>query len=442
MKTLITLVITACSVFSFAQKREVITIISNDDTTQMYVNDNEFIIQNKSGSSENGDRKENKTIIRLGDSKFTIIDIGDDEDIIIDEKGDTLDITDPKVKEEFELEIEEMMEAFGRELSETLEQLGKDLDFSDFDFNFSIDTDDDEGDNNEYRYEYKYKSENEDGEGTEEIIIKSSSSSSNSNTSKNDTINIQIGKKRILVISEQEELEVKENEDDDSSGGSDKKKDESKVDKSKSVKTHYLLLNLGVNSYLSDNGLKLPVGYDFLDLNLARSIAVNLMFFETHINLIKEYVQLQMGMGLDYNNYRFIGDFSFVPDTDMVLANFNESYNYKKNKLTTKYVNVPVLIQFQTKSGKKKKSFRFAAGVDLGYYLKAYTKQVYEIEGKKYKDKIYDDYNLEKLRYGILTRIGYGNMNFFAKYSLTPLFEEGINPELNPVTIGVAIMGI
>jgi len=222
MKTLITLVITACSVFSFAQKREIITIISNDDTTQMYINDKEFVIKNNSGSKENGNRRENKTIIRLGDSKFTIIDTEDDEDIIINEKGDTLDTNDPKVKKEFELEIEEMMESFGKELSETLEQLGNDLDFSDFDFNFSIDSDDDESEKNEYRYEYNYKSENEDGEGTEEIIIKSSSSSSKSNASKNDTINIQIGKKRILLIDEKDDADDSSRDED-----SDKKKDES-----------------------------------------------------------------------------------------------------------------------------------------------------------------------------------------------------------------------
>ncbi|MBL4715097.1 MAG: outer membrane beta-barrel protein, partial [Bacteroidia bacterium] len=390
-----------------------------------------------SGSKENGNRRENITIIRLGDSKFTIIDTEDDEDIIINEKGDTLDTNDPKVKKEFELEIEEMMESFGKELSETLEQLGNDLDFSDFDFNFSIDSDDDESEKNEYRYEYNYKSENEDGEGTEEIIIKSSSSSSKSNASKNDTINIQIGKKRILLIDEKDDADDSSRDED-----SDKKKDESKVCKGVSFESHYFLLNIGVNSYLNNNSLKLPQSYDFLDLDLARSTAINLMFIETHFNLVKKFVQLQMGIGLDYNNYRFIDNFSLVPDTTIVLASYNESNTYKKNKLTTKYVNVPVLIQFQSKGGKKKKKLRFATGIDIGYYLKAYTKQVYEIDGRKYKDKTYDDYNLEKLRYGVLTRIGFGNMNFFAKYSLTPLFVEGVNPELNPVTIGVAIMGI
>lgn len=435
MKTIITII--NCALFALncmAQNKEIITIISNNDTTKMYIKNKNFVIQNKDkqGNKNAGDT----TIIKIGNAGFMVIDQKNGVDLIVTDDGDTLSSNDPESAEKIEKEMEEFYKDLSDDLSETFEQIEKEFDFTfpdlDLDFNFSIDKDS----INNYRYKYKYNNseKNEDDESKDEIKKNISSKSTG-----NDTLNISIGKKKIIIIDENGDQQNDNNLNDEDSDESSEDNDE---EKNNHIETSYLLLNIGVNTYLNNKKLDMPAGYDFLDVNLAKSFGVNLLFFETHLKLINEFVELGLGLGLDYNNYRFIQDFSLVPDTSLVLADFEDLRSFDKNKLTTKFINMPLLLQFNSNKNKHGKSFRFAGGLDVGYHLNSYTKQVYKIEGKKHIDKVHDDYNIEKLRYGAIARFGYGNINLFAKFSFTSLFEKGSAPKLNPVTVGIAILGV
>lgn len=202
---------------------------------------------------------------------------------------------------------------------------------------------------------------------------------------------------------------------------------------------HWLGIDIGINGYLNkDNTLELPEEYDFLKLKLHRSISVSINFFEKNINLYKNYVNLVTGLGFEFNNYRFEGNITLIPGYDTISFIKDTISIFKKNKLTTTFLNLPLLLEFNT--GKKpNKSFHFATGMIFGVKLRSYTKQVFETEDKKNKLKVVDDFNLSPFKLGVTVRIGYGNLNFFANYSLSGLFEEGKGPELHPFTAGISL---
>jgi hypothetical protein len=95
------------------------------------------------------------------------------------------------------------------------------------------------------------------------------------------------------------------------------------------------------------------------------------------------------------------------------------------------------LIEGQIPAGKKR--VYLSAGVIGGLKICSRTKMVYEIDNRKQKDKIKDDFNLSLLRYGFTARAGYRALRFYATYYPTSLFMEGKGPELYPFSVGLTL---
>ena len=71
---------------------------------------------------------------------------------------------------------------------------------------------------------------------------------------------------------------------------------------------------------------------------------------------------------------------------------------------------------------------------------RSHTKQVYFIDGKKQKDKDFQDFHLHPFRYDATARIGWGRLNLFASYALNSMFKEGKGPELTPFALGIRVV--
>jgi hypothetical protein len=50
-------------------------------------------------------------------------------------------------------------------------------------------------------------------------------------------------------------------------------------------------------------------------------------------------------------------------------------------------------------------------------------------------------YNLLPYRVAARAQIGYGALNLFAEYALTPMFERGTTPTLTPLNVGLTLIG-
>ncbi|MBT3303085.1 MAG: DUF2807 domain-containing protein [Bacteroidetes bacterium] len=237
-----------------------------------------------------------------------------------------------------------------------------------------------------------------------------------------DTVNVKIGGYNLNII-----------EDDD-------KKKEDKKDKAGEYQS-WAGIGFGVNGFLnSSNTLELPANYDFLDLNFAKSIAVDLNLFEKDFAIIGEYVQLVTGLGIGISNYKFANNTRLIDNRDSLGGYIDTVNSYSKTKFTTTYLTLPLLLEINTGSDPKN-SLHISGGLLLGLNLGSKTKVVYTEDNDKKKIKEKGDYSVNPFRYGLTARVGFGeDVAIYANYALSTLFEKDKGPEMYPFTIGVELL--
>lgn len=210
----------------------------------------------------------------------------------------------------------------------------------------------------------------------------------------------------------------------------------------KRFKGHFSGVDIGFNSYVTNNGsFSLPNEYNYLDLNQSKSAGVNVNFLQYSIGLQRRgNIGLVTGIGLEFNNYRFDNDILLIKDADGNLSYepIEADRDVRKNKLTTLYFNIPLLLEFQIPTYRHRSPVYFSAGGIGGVRLKSHTKVVYNENGKK-KEKDRSDFNLNPFRYGIMARMGYRAINLYGIYYYSTLFEENKGPELYPVSVGLSV---
>ena len=217
---------------------------------------------------------------------------------------------------------------------------------------------------------------------------------------------------------------------------------------------HWSGFDIGVNGYLnSSNGLDMPIGFNYLELNYHKSISFSWNFLERDIHLYKNYINLVTGLGIEFNGYDFKNNITLKRNINVTA--FSPSYdsliNYDKNQLNTTYINLPLILEFNTNKDPKKTA-HIAVGIILGYNITTNITQVYKQNGHTHKIIVYDDYNLAPFRACATIRAGYAGFAVFANYSLTNMFKENRwigsgpspyaliqTPELHPFNVGLAI---
>lgn len=196
--------------------------------------------------------------------------------------------------------------------------------------------------------------------------------------------------------------------------------------------------DIGINGMLYNNSPNMPAKYDYIEQNYGRSWNFALNFLERDININKEYVNIVTGMGIEFANYNLRNNY-ILNSGNGLTAYYDSATVYDKNKLRASYLNVPLLIEFNTSSNYKK-SFHVAVGVVGGVRLGTSYKLMHKVGGNRQKSTNRDDYAMQDLKAMATIRIGYGNYTMFANYGLTDLFVGGKGPNVAPVTVGVTLI--
>ena len=217
------------------------------------------------------------------------------------------------------------------------------------------------------------------------------------------------------------------------------------VEEEKEFRGHWAGFEMGVNGFGNEDYSMYPLAQnDFMDLDMAKSIAVNLNFLQYDIGLQKERntIGIITGLGLEWNNYRFDENVSLEKGGSGLIQayRFNEDWSVKKSKLTSLYLTVPLLFEFQIPVKYKNRRVHLSTGLVGGLRLGSHTKIKYKSNGNKHKDKDHDDFNLNTLRYSAQIRVGYRSLNFFATYGLNGLFQKNDGPKLDPFTVGITLI--
>jgi hypothetical protein len=199
---------------------------------------------------------------------------------------------------------------------------------------------------------------------------------------------------------------------------------------------------LGFNNILDANGkIEVPVGYEYLDVDLTASRTFALNIFEQNFNLIGNKLGITTGIGFQWYNYNFAKNVTLFANQSVINGGFdtiNASY-YQKSKLAYTMLNIPLLLEFQTNPNHNKRSFHINAGVIFGVKLNSHTISMIDDGAERYT-KVSDDFNLNPIRLDATASIGYGIINLFASYSLTPLFKDKEGPKMYPVTGGIYLL--
>ena len=147
-----------------------------------------------------------------------------------------------------------------------------------------------------------------------------------------------------------------------------------------------------------------------------------------------ENAHLERSLYQDSSTTYFV-DFELNPEVP-------ESNDYKKYKLNTVYLDIPLELRYRGKPNARNKSFKMAVGFKAGINIDNHTKLKYEERDKPrvQKNKNYDDIML--FRYGPTFRIGYGAFNIVAYYSAGELFTSGGPDGIHPFSVGISINGL
>jgi len=228
---------------------------------------------------------------------------------------------------------------------------------------------------------------------------------------------------------------------------------------------HWAGVELGWNGYVNEDfNMTYPANEQYLNLNNARSLMVNLNPFEFNFNLVKNHFGITSGLGFSLNNYYFSNSTLLIQDSLKLVA-YNivdqngKPADMKVNKLFVSWLTVPVLFEYQTNSKMRMNSFHVSLGVIGGVRLTSYTKQEYYARNTNYflkddngktvgmfssGDDAFRDkgqFHLNTFKADLTARIGWSFLNLWTTYSLTPMYQKDQGPVLHPWTVGLTLVG-
>lgn len=197
----------------------------------------------------------------------------------------------------------------------------------------------------------------------------------------------------------------------------------------------------------SKDRLVMDFSYDML-LNLPDSIKTKgfsrgfNVYFTYDVVLGKSRFSIAPGIGIGTNNY-FFKDFYNI-SSDSLGTYFNKTPNgvsVRKAKIALTYIDIPVELRYRSPLNSKGNSWKLAAGFKAGMMIQNKWKYKGESNlnnGEDVKFKTYNIENINKFRYGVLLRGGYGIWNVFAYYQLSDVFNDK-GPRMTPLSVGLSI---
>jgi hypothetical protein len=264
-----------------------------------------------------------------------------------------------------------------------------------------------------------------------------------------DTMRVKMGNKRIVVIEKEisggkdnrkiiidEDVTDRERQNDDGWGDNNMYRDSDGVIYG-GEHASWAGFGLGLNSFMnSADRFVTEADAPFLMLDYAKSINFQFNVWEKRFPIYKEYVGVTTGLGFQWNRYGLEKNVDIASNADSIYAVNNIMVNYNKNVLRSTYLQIPLLLEFNSNKDESK-NWHLSIGVVGGVRIASSWKTKWEEDGKPLKAKTKDDFNFNSLSANAYAQIGYGNLGLFVQYGLTDVFRPGKGPELNPVSGGV-----
>ena len=264
-----------------------------------------------------------------------------------------------------------------------------------------------------------------------------------------DTMRVKMGNKRIVVIEKEisggkdnrkiiidEDVTDRERQNDDDWGDNNMNGDSEGVIYG-GEHASWAGFGIGLNSFMNSNDqFASESDAPFLVLDYAKSLNFQFNVWEKRFPIYKEYVGVTTGLGFQWNRYGLEKNVDVLANADSIYALNNTTVNYSKNVLRSTYVQIPLLLEFNSNKDESK-NWHLSLGVIGGVRIASSWKTKWEVDGKPLKSKTKDDFNFNSLSANAYAQIGYGNVGIFVQYGLTNVFRSDKGPELSPVSGGL-----
>ena len=214
-------------------------------------------------------------------------------------------------------------------------------------------------------------------------------------------------------------------------------------DSSSSIVIRLGMLDMGISTYVDeDKNIDLPDELDFMDQVLWRSINVGWQV----VNIMMDFSQYQTnskfslstGLKLNWNHYSLEKDYNLIRNQPTYEAAIDYDVpELKKNRLRATYLQVPIMLEFNSNPTHSGKSIKLGIGYVHQFLLGSQYKYK-TTDGVKLKTR--GDFNLRKSMGMIEARVGIGPLNFYMQYGLNYLFQDNNGPELTPINFGINII--
>lgn len=134
-------------------------------------------------------------------------------------------------------------------------------------------------------------------------------------------------------------------------------------------------------------------------------------------------------------------------NTKLPFSSLDSTDHFKKYKLTTAFLEVPVELRFVKDPERENKSLKAAIGLKLGTLLNVHTKGK-TLQNKSggtintYTQKETNKRFFNSTRVAATARVGFGNYSLYGSYQVTALLKDGVGPVIHPFEIGFCISGL
>ncbi len=148
-----------------------------------------------------------------------------------------------------------------------------------------------------------------------------------------------------------------------------------------------------------------------------------------------------LGVGLGFASHNLYSDNYYERFVDSHEFNPIGDIDYKNNKLSLNYLNLPVEVRYRTRN--LPRTFRIHAGVKAGLLVDAHTKYVGNDRGEPSRDTKFKEGkldNLESFLIGFHARIGYGRINLNAYMPLINIFEGNAAEDATFMSLGLSFI--
>lgn len=206
--------------------------------------------------------------------------------------------------------------------------------------------------------------------------------------------------------------------------------------KRSNISTNWGIVDLGFGNYIDDTKYGTGeaatfapgMGKDDFKLRAGKSTNINVWIVMQRLNMVKHYVNLKYGVGLEMWNFRYKRNVLF--DIDPTAVALDDTRNYEKNKLAAEYVTVPIMLNFNF-TPERRRSIGLSAGISAGYLLWSRQKTVTQEDGKQ---KTKDDFDLRPFKLSYIAELSLGPVKLYGSYAFQSMFEKGLDQ--TPYAIG------